>query len=409
MPFSFILPITVSAVGLILLVRYRFFMLRHPGRIIAELISGLKEKGARRSFFLALAGTLGVGNIFGVSAGIMIGGAGVVFWIFLSSIFSAVIKYAEVLLVFKNRADGGMAEVIGRSLPLGRLLSPLYAGLTLILSLFMGASLQSEALMDVAESSVGIAPTFTGICLVILLIPAFVGGVEKIEAITEKLIPLTTIIYIIMCLGVIFTNLDRFIDVISNVFSSALSYKAIIGGGGAVAIREGFSRGIMSNEAGSGTSALAHSRDMDRTPHLAGLFGMCEVLFDTTILCTLTGVAILCACPNFVEFSTPMALVFAAFHSSLGAIGGLLLPIILCFAYSTVICWFYYGSLYCDQYFGGHRVIYLVLFISFILLTPILPSIPLLYLTDLILLLMSCLTLAVIVKDSAKIKNELPL
>jgi AGCS family alanine or glycine:cation symporter len=384
-------------------------MLRHPKRIIAELISGLKEKGARRSFFLALAGTLGVGNIFGVSAGIMIGGAGVVFWIFLSSIFSAVIKYAEVLLVFKNRADGGMAEVIGRSLPLGRLLSPLYAGLTLILSLFMGASLQSEALMDVAESSVGIYPAFTGIGLVILLVPAFVGGVEKIEKITEKLIPMTTIIYIIMCFGAIFVNSDRIADVISDIFSSALSCRAILGGGAAVAIREGFSRGIMSNEAGSGTSALAHSRDMERTPHTAGLFGICEVLFDTTILCTLTGVAILCACPNFVGYSTPMALVFAAFHSSLGAMGGLLLPIILCFAYSTVICWFYYGSVYCDQYFGGHRGIYLVLFISFILLTPILPSIPLLYLTDLILLLMSCLTLAVIVKDNGKIKNELPL
>jgi Na+/alanine symporter len=104
-----------------------------------------------------------------------------------------------------------------------------------------------------------------------------------------------------------------------------------------------------------------------------------------------------------------MALVFAAFHSSLGAMGRLLLPIILCFAYSTVICWFYYGSVYCDQYFGGHKRIYLSFFIAFILLTPFLPSIPILYLTDLILLLMSCLTLAVIVKDNGKIKNELPL
>ena len=127
MLFSFALPLAVGAVGMILLFKFRFFIFRHPLKIMGEIASGLRDKSSRRSFFLALAGTLGVGNIFGVSAGIMIGGAGVVLWIFLSSILSAIIKYAEVLLVFKHRTEGGMAEVIGRALPLGAMLSPLYA------------------------------------------------------------------------------------------------------------------------------------------------------------------------------------------------------------------------------------------------------------------------------------------
>ena len=86
-----------------------------------------------------------------------------------------------------------------------------------------------------------------------------------------------------------------------------------------------------------------------------------------------------------------------------------LLPIILCFAYSTVICWFYYGQVYCDVFFGGHKRLYLMGFISVILLTPLMPTLPLIYLTDFILLLMTLLTLCAIIMESGKIKNELPL
>ena len=364
MLFSFALPLIVGVVGLILLFKLRFFIFCHPLKIAGEICGGLKCKSARRSFFLALAGTLGVGNIFGVAAGIMIGGAGVIFWIFVSSILSAIIKYAEIVLVFKQAGEDGMAGVIGRSLPFGRLFSSIYAGLTVLLSLFMGASLQAAALVDVAESSVGFTPFLTVALLVVMLVPALIGGVNKIEKITEKLIPLTTIIYITMCFAVIFMNFDRLSATLSSIISSALSRDALLGGGVALAIKEGFSRGVMSNEAGSGTSALAHARSMDRTPHLAGLFGICEVLFDTTLLCTLTGVAILVSCPDVGAYSTPMALVFASFDSSLGGISRLILPIILCFAYSTIICWFYYGVVSCEGFFGGHRGLYLITFVA---------------------------------------------
>ena len=111
MLFSLLLPIAIGVVGMILLIRLRFFFVLHPKRTFLGALSSIKNRDTRRSFFLALAGTLGVGNIFGVSAGLMIGGAGCLFWLFVSSLFSMVIKYAEALLVF-NSSDGIYKTVI---------------------------------------------------------------------------------------------------------------------------------------------------------------------------------------------------------------------------------------------------------------------------------------------------------
>ena len=147
---------------------------------------------------LALAGTLGVGNIFGVSAGILIGGAGSVFWIFISSFFSMVIKYAETLLAYDScKLKGGTAETVRRIFPRwGGALSLVYAILTVALALLMGGAMQSSALVDVAYSGLGLMPAISIFILLILLLPCLLFGVRKIEKITEIIIPLTTIIYI---------------------------------------------------------------------------------------------------------------------------------------------------------------------------------------------------------------------
>ena len=414
MPISFVLPLLVTTVGLFLLIRMKAFFLLHPIKTAKELFYGLKDRDARRSFFLALAGTLGVGNIFGVSAGIMIGGAGCLLWLFISSLFSAVIKYAEVLLAFDEKNGKiGVAGLLLRVFRNGKIISSIYAGLTVLLSLFMGAALQTAALCDIAYQTINTRPGITAAIMLVLLLPALLGGARKIESITEITIPLTTIIYITLCFAVIFARIDRLPEVISNILLSAFSFRSAAGGLTAIAVKEGFARGILSNEAGTGTSALAHSRSVNRSPHIAGLCGMCEVFFDTTVLCSLTGVAILSALDDFSSFKTPMSLVFAAFNSVLGELSVLLLPIIFAFAYSTIICWFYYGVEYCSVYFGGHKIAFLLLFIGFVLFSYVIPSSPLLYLTDLILLFMAFFTLTAIVKNTNRIcflsKNkELP-
>ncbi|MBR5143925.1 MAG: alanine:cation symporter family protein [Clostridia bacterium] len=408
MDFTLLLPVLVTAVGLFLLIRLRFFFILHPIRTIIEFVREFKNRDAGRSFFLALAGTLGVGNIFGVSAGIMIGGAGSLFWLFVSSLFAMVIKYSETLLVFDSKIDrGGMAVLLKRTFhSIGWLLSPIYAIMMLVLSLFMGGAMQSLAVFDVAEQSLSVHPIVSAIILMILLLPCFTHGVRKIEQITEIIIPLTTIIYILMCFMVIFVNYTKIYDVINMIISSAFSFKSALGGISLVALREGFARGILSNEAGVGTSAMAHSVSGNRSPHAAGLFAMCEVVFDSSVLCMLTGFAILVSVPNISDFSTPMALVSAAFDSCLGGISRWLLPaVILAFAYATMICWYFYGRECSALLFPRLQWVFPFLFIAFVLTSRIIRSENLLYVIDILLLFMSFLTLSVIIKSIPRIEK----
>ena len=348
-----------------------------------------------------------MGNIFGVAAGIMIGGAGSLFWLFISSFFAMIIKYAETLLTFECGAPkGGMAEVLSRVFRgCGRFLSPLYAALMLVLSLFIGSAMQSAAVLDVAEGAFSIHPIIGAVILLILLLPCLVGGARKIENITEIIIPMTTMIYIIGCLGVIFANFERLGEVVFEIVRSAFNYRSAIGGGlSFLVIKEGFARGVLSNEAGCGTSAMAHIRSTGRSPHRAALFAMYEVFFDTGLLCMLSGFAVLMSVKNISDFTTPMELIRVAFYSVYGDISSILLPfIILAFAYSTIVCWFYYGRESAALLHPCLSLVFPILFLSFILFSAGMNTESLLYPTDVILLFMSIITLSLIIKKSSRI------
>lgn len=409
MEISFFIPILVTLSGIYLLFKLKFFLFLHPLRTFKEFIGELKNRDSRRSFFLALAGTLGVGNIFGVSAGIMIGGAGCLFWLLLSSVFSMIIKYAETLTVCASPDNEcGMSGVLENSFKKrGRMLSCLYAAFTVLLSLFMGAAIQSRAITDLSYSTLGLNPYICGFILVILFLPCLLGGLRKIEKVTEILIPLTTFIYILMCFVVIFINIERIPSVIKEILSSAFSFRSAAGGISAVAIKEGFARGILSNEAGAGTSALAHSTAKGRTAHIAGLFGAFEVFFDTTLLCMLSGFAILTSIPDISVFKTPMSLIGAAFISTLGDFSGYLLTFLtLSFAYSTVICWYFYGERLSSIYYKKIYRIYPLLFLLSLFLSPLLSSAFLLYVVDILLLFMSFMTISAIVKQDKKMTQK---
>ena len=398
---SLLLPFFVALFGMILLIRLRFFFVLHPIRTFREIKSQMGDRQTRRSFFLALAGTLGVGNIFGVSAGIMIGGAGSLFWLFLSSFFSMIIKYAETLLVFSLPVGSvGMSSAISSAYPkCGRSFSAIYAALTIVLALLMGSAMQAAAIIDVAKSNSKDYAFVSLIILFVLFLPCLFFGTRKIENLTEIVIPLTTIIYIFMCVIVIFNNFDKIPNVIFSIFSSAFSAKGAVGGISAVAIKEGFARGILSNEAGVGTSALAHARSTGRSPHVAGLFGILEVFFDTTLLCMLTGISILVSVPDISVYKTPMSLVGAAFRNSIGGFSGYVLYFcIFAFAYSTIICWYFYGYECAKVYFPRIKPIYAFAFSIFLLLSVVFSSSLLLFVTDSVILTMAFLTLSTIAK-----------
>ena len=406
MMITMLLPLLVTVVGMFLLFRLKFFFIFHPIRTLREFVGAVKDRNARRSLILALAGTLGVGNIFGVSAGIMIGGAGSLFWLLISSVFAMIIKYSETVLVFDNATlRGGMSAVLNNTFPrFGKALSTIYAITTVLLSLFMGSSMQSAAVLDVAKQTTGHSYVFTAMILIILLLVCLAKGVDKIEKTTEIIIPMTTIIYILLCFCAIFANKDKLEGVINDIVYSAFMPRSAVGGISAIAIKEGFARGILSNEAGVGTSAFAHARSRDRAPHIAGLFGMCEVIFDSIVLCMLTGISILVSIDNISDFSTPMDLVFTAFQKSLGSfLSVLLLPIIFAFAYSTIICWYYYGRECINLYFPRCERIFLPLFLGFVLTPRFISSVSLICIVDVLLLVMSLMTLSAILKKSNRI------
>lgn len=415
MSVSSLLPLAVMLTGSFLFLRLRFFPITRAGENVSLFLDAVRVKENRRALFLALAGTLGVGNIFGVAAGLMIGGVGSVFWLLVSSLFAMIIKYAETALSlhYLSGEGGGMHEVIKRVYgKLGAPLSKIYALLCLLLALFMGAGMQSVAVYDVAESTLGFESALVVLPFLAIVIFGALGGGSKIEKLTAFIIPLTTIIYISLSFSAILLNFDKLGTAICSIACEAFAPESARGGLFAFftssSIKEGFSLGILSNEAGAGTSAMAHSRAASRTPRVAGLFGMCEVFFDTVILCTLTALAVIVSVDDISLFSTPMSLVTAAFADSLGEwSGAVLLFCIFAFAYSTVICWYYYGS-ECSRFLFGNRssLAFAVVFLSFIPLSCCFRNTLLLAATDLILLFMALLTLATLLFN-AKTVGEL--
>jgi Na+/alanine symporter len=179
MDFSFFLPLLVGGAGLFMLIKLRFFFIVHPSRCCREFLRELRSPRSRRALCLALAGTLGVGNIFGVAAGIMIGGAGSVFWLLLSSVFSMVLKYSEAALATDIKKDrGGMQCVVEAAFPrVGKPLAKTYSLFCLILALFMGAAMQSAACTDTLKASAGL---FSGASAVVISLLVAVSVVRVI-------------------------------------------------------------------------------------------------------------------------------------------------------------------------------------------------------------------------------------
>ena len=411
------LPIILAAIGTYFLIKLRFFFIIHPLRTASRGLRAVRGKRAFRSFTLALAGTLGVGNVFGVAIGIMIGGAGSLFWLAVSMLFAMIIKYAEVVITSDNLyhdtdTHGGIYYVIRSSFSrLGTPLSAFYATVTLALSLVMGAALQSDA---VIESAVPRSDPFRhslAVIFVVFTFLAIIGGASKIERITSIIIPLTTIIYIFITVCIIFVNINSLGATIVMIVKSAFSFKSAVGGGVGFLLsgpfREGFARGILSNEAGAGTSSAAHSRSGVLSPSSTGILGIFEVWFDTGLICMLSGLSILLSVPDIGNFDTGMDLILYSVGNLFGTSGKYtLLFCVFAFAYATVICWYYYGSeAWCVLFGKKKKAIFLPLFLLFVYLGAFADTIILVILTDLLMLFASVLTLTALIKNSDRIRD----
>ena len=407
----FVLPIIITALGGFLFLKLRFFPIRHPLRGVRLCAGGIGRDGLR-NLALALAGTLGVGNVFGVAISIAVGGPGSVLWLLASGFFAALIKYAEVLLCVDNMqggdGQGGMMYLLKSRLASGRFFGGLYALVCLLLSLTMGAAMQSSATVSSAELVSDVPRPIFVLAFMLLAFAFIFGRRDRIKSITAVLVPLAALFYIALTLVIIFKYRSEMPRVIGEIFSNALKPRSAAGGFfgylSASPIVRGYSTGILSNEAGAGTSSMAHASSRGGDPVVSGLLGMLEVAVDTSLLCMLTAFAILLPCGE-VTGKSAVALVVDSLSRAFPFSDYVLLLSVSAFALATVVCWYFYGSV-CSRYlFGaaGERM-FLPIYAIGVLIGAVLDCSFFASLSDILLLLLTLLTLPVIIKSSDRIR-----
>lgn len=361
-----LLPFLLIGGALFFCVSLRFFPFLHPLRTLRILFSRDDEEGEAgaspfRAASVALAGTIGVGNIAGVALSLLYGGPGAIFWMWVFGAAAMVLKYAEVTLSLSLREADGHGGLRGgtpyalRALGLPRA-GALFALLCLLYSFTVGGMVQANAIAECLYDTTALPPLVCGLILFAITLPAVQGGGKRISALTVRLVPLMCLFYVGASLFVIGANASRLPLALHAILSDAFSPAAV--GGGALsflfgrALRTGASRALMSNEGGCGTATLAHAESRVRDPARQGLFGMLEVAVDTLVICTLTALAILTALPTPPEGVGGMMLVRLSFASALGVAAPWVLTVCLFFfAYATILSAAFYSEK-CLSFFG---------------------------------------------------------
>lgn len=366
-------PILLFGVGLFYILRLRGFYILHPLRCMTLLFTHKRTDGISpfRALTVALAGTLGVGNIVGVASALYLGGAGAVFWMLVSALVAMVLKYAEITLAVRHRRLSPDGQPVGGApyyikdgivragLPhLGGFLAVIFALLCLVNAITMGSFLQINAVAGAMNQGFSIPPLLTGGVIAILSVAVVTGGAKRISALTEHLVPFMTVGFLVACIAVLVLRRERIPAALTSIWQDALRPSSAGAGLGGFlvskGVRFGVMRGLVSNEAGCGTAPMAHAAADTDLPARQGLFGLVEVFVDTVLLCTVTALCILVSDsgPNaFGEEVTRTAQ--AAFSSVLGDwAGGFFALSILLFGVATIICWAHYGMT-CVGYLVG--------------------------------------------------------
>lgn len=308
----------------------------------------------------ALAACLGTGNIVGVATALCAGGAGSVFWMCVSAVLGMMTCCCENILGIKYRVRdsfgkwvGGPMYYIERGLGMSGL-AKAYALLLVGASLGMGNMTQANSVAQGA-AGFGVSGTACGIFIFAAVIISVSGGLKRISKVSQALIPALSAAFVLACFAVIFTNIENLIPSIKLVFKEAFTLKAVSGFGMAKAARYGISRGVFSNEAGLGSSAIIHASADCQKPSEQGMWGILEVFIDTVFMCTVTAAAIL---SSGVMKENPslngVELCSAVFESVFGRAGAYFLDICIClFAFATLVAWSYYGKIGAEYLLGG--------------------------------------------------------
>lgn len=368
-------------VGIYFTFKSRFFQILGAKKIFDTTIktlfkkqeateNGISQFGA---FCSVLAACIGTGNIVGVATAIYSGGPGSVFWMFISSFFSMMTAYSENYLGIKYRfrnkygkISGGAFQYIEKGVKM-KGLSKVYAVFCLLSTFGMGNMAQANSVSTSLETGFNIPTFFTAFLVAIICFIIIRKGVKGISNLSELLVPVMTISYLVLSFGVLFIFRDRIIPMIMLIIKEAFSIKALSGFGIFKAMRYGVSRGVFSNEAGLGSSTIIHSETENTTPETQGIWGMFEVFCDTTLLCTIMALVILVSgsfIPDGQLFGAELSIASYSVLGNLGKKGIALLTALFSFA-SLTSCSFYGEK--SAEYLFTHRVIKPYKFIYLIL------------------------------------------
>ncbi len=405
--------------GILCTVITKGFQFTHFGHWMKETIGALLKKDKNitdksdkfnisqfQSLCTALSATVGTGNISGVAAAIVTGGPGAVFWMWIAAIFGMMTNFFENVLGIYYRRKNAKGEWCGGAMYylkdglgakkgckwIGIFLAVLFSIFCVMASFGIGNLSQMNSIAKNLNTAISIPNWVTGAVFLVIAALVIVGGLKRIAAVNEKLVPFMVVIYLIGTLTIFFLNIDKAFAVFSSIFSNAFGIEAVAGGFTGIVIKEvmtvGIKRGVFSNEAGLGSSVMVHSCSNVKEPVKQGMWGIFEVFVDTIIVCTLTAFAVLSSgvvnletgeilattgAGKFVEAS---ALMSVAFENAFGIIGSIFISVaICCFAFSTVLGWSVYGTKAWEYLFGTKAtIIYKVIFVSFIFVGPLLTS-----------------------------------
>ena len=402
---NYMLVALLIGVGLWYTIKTRFVQVRCFGEGMRKVFGNLKlhggsQKSGMTSFqalATAIAAQVGTGNIVGASGAILTGGPGAIFWMWIIAFFGMATIYAEATLAQKTRrvdADGtvhgGPVYYITTAFKggFGKFLAGFFA-VAIILALgFMGCMVQSNSIGSTFQTAFGIPSWVMGIVLVIICGVIFLGGVQRLAAVTEKIVPIMAAIFLVGGLAILIIDIKHVPATFGLIFKYAFHPEAIIGGGIGYALKtaisQGAKRGLFSNEAGMGSTPHAHAQANVAHPHDQGVVAMIGVFIDTFVVLTLNALVIICAMytkggvlasgqvPDGINKANLAQTAFGTvFGEKFGAI--FVAICLFFFAFSTVLSWNLFGKINANYLFGRKNpklcnTIYTIIALVFIFL-----------------------------------------
>ena len=401
---NYILIFLLVGVGLWYSIQTRFVQIRCFGEGMKKVFGNLKLRGGRQesgmtsfqALATAIAAQVGTGNIVGASGAILTGGPGAIFWMWVIAFLGMATIYAEATLAQKTRTvdkdgtvHGGPVYYITTAFKggFGKFLATFFAVATVLALGFMGSMVQSNSIGSTMQTAFGVPTWVSGLVLVAICGLIFVGGVQRLASVTEKLVPVMAAVFLLGGLVILAARIAYIPATFAMIFKYAFQPQAILGGafgaGIKAAVSQGAKRGLFSNEAGMGSTPHAHAQANVAKAHDQGVVAMIGVFIDTFVVLTLNALVIIstlytadgplaeCGAAAASTVINKTNLAQTAFGTIFGSNPGAMIVAVCLFffAFSTILSWNLFGKINAEYLFGKKGVkVYSVVALVFVFL-----------------------------------------